>query len=167
MYGSIMTFHILSHQTKVHSLRHKLCRSLCYSRTLAPNITNLFFSFSLSYLFSWLIRSPFSLMTAMLPSHQACACPLPRAVHDFHFTSVLCTPMLLHSFTTYLMLTSFLSLRLCLLLFHSRLCLMHTPYACLSYLYFYSATAMRLHHALLPFHGYAWCMPLNTCYLDT
>ena len=65
--------------------------------SLAPNITDLvvsFFSF-LSYLLSSLIRSPFSLMTATLPLHQACTCPSPRAVHDFHFTSVLCTSMLL------------------------------------------------------------------------
>ena len=31
-------------------------------------------------------------MTAMLPSHQAYACPLPHAVHDFYFT-----PCLMHT----------------------------------------------------------------------
>ena len=78
-------------------------------------------------------------MTAMLPLHQACACPLPRAVHDFHVTSVLCTSMLLHSFTTCLMLTFHLSLWQCL---------MHVSYACF--------------HASLPFchrHVVASCYP--------
>ena len=32
---------------------------------------------------------------------------------------------------------------------------------CSSFLLFHSATTMQLHHVLLPFHGYAWCMPLT------
>ena len=101
----------------------------CYSRSLAPNITDLVDFSLVSYLLSWPIRSPFSFMTATLPSHQACACPLPRAVHDFHITSVLCTSMLL-SFISHM---PHVNLSLFIKAVPSLWqCLMHSPYACLS-----------------------------------
>ena len=101
-----------------NALRRQSMLRYYYGRSLEPNIMDLWFSFCfLSYLLSWLIRFyPFSLMTATLSSYQACTCPLPHVVHNFHFTLVLCTPMLLISFTTCLMLTFHFSLRKCLLL---------------------------------------------------
>ena len=86
--------------------------SHCYSRSLAPNITDLVvsFFFFLSYLLSWLIRFPFSLMTATLPSHQAYACCTTPISHQC--CALLC---FFHSFPTCLMLTFHSSLRQCLL----------------------------------------------------
>ena len=53
-------------------------------------------------------------------------------------------------------------------LFVSHPCLMHSSphsspcsaWLCSSFLLFHSATAVWLPHVSLPFHGYAWCMPL-------
>ena len=36
-----------------------------------------------------------------------------------------------------------------------------SAWLCSSFLLFHSATTMWLHHDSLPFHGYAWCMPLT------
>ena len=95
----------------------RILHESCYGRSLAPNICNRLTIFFLLLTLSLVLidKILFSLMTAMLSSHQAYACPLPHAVHNFHFTSVLCTSMLLISFTTCLMLTFHFSLRQCLL----------------------------------------------------
>ena len=55
------------------------------------------------------------------------ACPLPRAVHDFHFTPVLCTSMLLLFIyhMPHVNLSPFIKAVPSLWQ-----CLMHTPYAC-------------------------------------
>ena len=41
---------------------------------------------------------------------------------------------------------------------HSSLC---SAWLCSSFLLFHFTTAIRLLHVFLPFHGYAWCMPLT------
>ena len=129
----------------------------CYGRSLAPKHNRLTIFFLLLILSLLLTdKIPFSFMTATLPSHQACACPLPRAVHNFNITSVLCTSMLLISFTTCLMLIFHLSLRQCLL-HGSAWC---TPHMHASILLFHSATAVRLHHVSLLSHFMAM---LDTC----
>ena len=147
---------------------------MCYGRTLAPNITDLSFHFLFFLILSLVLtdKIPFSLMTAMLPSHQACACPLPRAVHDFHFTSVLCTSMLLHSFPTCLMLTSHLSLRQCLLYGSAFFMAVLDAYPlCMSFIKAAPSLPFCDHHAVAScLFSIPWLCLMhasNSCYLHT
>ena len=124
---------ILCHSSRSMTLSF-CCRKIeacwCYGRTLAPNITDLSFHFLLSflsYLLSWLIRSP------LVPWQLRCLRTRPTpALHLVQYTisishSVLCTSMLL-SFIYHMP-------HVILSLFIKAVpslwqCLMHIPYAC-------------------------------------
>ena len=149
------------------NISHMICPTYvrCYSCSLAPNIMDLYYSFSfLSYLLSWLIRSP--LVSWQLHCLHVQLLFHIHVVHAYSIHLMQCISMLLIYYNICHMLSSPLSLGLCPSLpFLS--CAWCTPPMHVS-LPFHSATAMWLHHVHLPFHDYARCMPLiHTCYLDT